>query len=73
VAQADIASRVVRAYGPRLLQLGFAPKQGEPAVDALLRPTLIGLLGKYRDPAVLAEASRLFAAWNTNPMPFRAR
>jgi len=66
-AQADIASRVVRAYGPRLLQLGFAPKQGEPAVDALLRPTLIGLLGKYRDPAVLAEASRLFAAWKTNP------
>ena len=28
---------------------------------------LIGLLGKYRDPAVLAEASRLFAAWKTNP------
>jgi aminopeptidase N len=66
-AQADIASRVVRAYGPRLQQLGFNPKPGEPAVDALLRPTLIGLLGKYRDPAVLAEASRLFAAWKTSP------
>ena len=66
-AQADIAARVVGAYGPRLHQLGFAPNAGEPAVDALLRPTLIGLLGKYHDPAVLAEASRLFAAWKTNP------
>jgi aminopeptidase N len=66
-AQADIAARVVRAYGPRLQQLGFTPKPGEPAVDAVLRPTLIGLLGKYRDPAVLAEAARLFAAWKVNP------
>jgi aminopeptidase N len=66
-AQADIAARVVRAYGPRLQQLGFAPKPGEPAVDAVLRPTLIALLGKYRDPAVLAEANRLFSAWKTNP------
>ena len=66
-AQADIAARVVRAYSPRLHELGFAPRPGEPAVDALLRPTLIGLLGKYRDPAVLAEASRLFAASKTDP------
>ena len=66
-AQADIAARVVNGYGPRLHQLGFAPNPGEPAVDALLRPTLIGLLGKYREPAVLTEASRLFAAWQTNP------
>ena len=28
---------------------------------------LIGALGKYRDPRVLAEASRLFAAWKTDP------
>jgi aminopeptidase N len=66
-AQAAIAARVVRTFGPRLRELGFAPKAGEPAVDAVLRPTLIATLGKYRDPAVLAEASRLFAAWKTNP------
>ncbi|MFL6765836.1 MAG: M1 family metallopeptidase [Sphingomicrobium sp.] len=66
-AQAAIAARVVHAYGPRLHQLGLAPKPGEPAVDAVLRPTLISLLGKYRDPAVLAEAARLFAAWKVNP------
>jgi aminopeptidase N len=62
-AQAAIAAHVVRTFGPRLQQLGFAPKPGEAAVDALLRPTLIAALGKYRDPRVLAEASRLFAVW----------
>ena len=66
-AQSAIAARVIREFGPRLQQLGFAPKTGESAVDALLRPTLIGTLGKYRDPQVLAEAQRLFAASQTNP------
>jgi aminopeptidase N len=65
--QAAIAARVSRLYGPRLQQLGFAPRQGEPATDALLRGTLIGTLGKMRDPAVLAEANRLFAAWQNDP------
>ena len=54
-------------YGPRLRQLGFAPKAGEPVADATLRPTLISTLGKYRDPQVQAEAARLFAAWKQNP------
>ena len=66
-APAAIAARVSRLYGPRLQQLGFAPRQGEPATDALLRTTLISTLGKFRDPAVLAEANRLFAAWQSNP------
>jgi aminopeptidase N len=65
-AQAAIASRVVHLYGPRLEQLGFAPKQGEPVVDALLRSTLIDTLGKFKDPRVLAEATRLFSAWQAN-------
>jgi hypothetical protein len=58
---------VVRKFGPRLEQLGFAPKAGEPVADAVLRPTLIGALAKYRDPRVLAEAARLFAAWKQDP------
>jgi aminopeptidase N len=62
-----IAARAQHDFGPRLQQLGFVPRAGEPAVDALLRPTLIGTLGKYRDPRVLAEASWLFAAWQQNP------
>jgi aminopeptidase N len=66
-AQTGIAQRVVGKFGPRLQQLGFAPKAGEPVADAVLRPTLIDALGKYRDPAVLAEAARLFAAWKQDP------
>jgi aminopeptidase N len=65
-ARAKIEARVSRAYGPRLQQLGFAPKAGESAIDALLRPTLIATLGEYRDPRVLAEAKRLFAAWQAD-------
>jgi len=65
--QAAIAARVSRIYGPRMRALGFVPSQGEPATDTLLRGTLIGALGKMRDPAVLAEAGRLFAAWQTDP------
>jgi aminopeptidase N len=57
---------VIRTYGPRLEQLGFAPKPSDAAVDALLRSTLISTLGKLRDPSVLAEAHRLFAAWQSN-------
>jgi len=66
-AQAAIANRVIRIYGPRLQQLGFLPKDGEPVVDALLRSTLISTLGKFKDPAVVAEANRLFTAWRVNP------
>lgn len=65
-AQAAIANRVIRIYGRRLDQLGFVPKAGEPALDALLRSSLIGTLGKLKDPRVLAEANRLFAAWRGN-------
>jgi aminopeptidase N len=65
-AQTVIASRVVRTFGPRLQQLGLAPRSGEPAVDALLRSSLIGTLGKFKDPVVMTEAHRLFAAWQAN-------
>jgi len=70
-AQATIANRAVRSFGPRLQQLGFAPRSGEPAVDALLRSSLIGALGKFKDPTVMEEAHRLFAAWqaNSNAIP----
>ncbi|HVU31733.1 MAG TPA: M1 family metallopeptidase [Sphingomicrobium sp.] len=66
-AQAAIAERVVAKFGPRLKELGFVPRKGEPVADAVLRPTLIATLGKYRDPMVLEEANRLFAAWQKDP------
>ena len=65
--QKAIADRVTAKYGPRLRQLGFTPKSGEPVADTTLRPALIGTLAKYRDPLVLAEAARLFAAWKQDP------
>ena len=65
--QAAIAARLTRLYGPRLQQLGFMPRQGEPAMDAILRTSLIGTLGKVGDPGVVAEAKRLFAAWLKDP------
>jgi aminopeptidase N len=66
-SQAGIAALVSRLYGPTLQQLGFAPRQGEKPTQTLLRPTLIATLGKFKDAVVLAEADRLFAAWQTDP------
>ena len=65
--QQAIAARVSRLYGPRLQQLGFAPRSGEAAMDAVLRNSLISTLGREGDPAVVGEAKRLFAAWLTDP------
>jgi aminopeptidase N len=62
-ARASIAQRVERTYGPRLQAIGLSPRDGEPPIDALLRPTLITELGRMGDAAVVAEANRLFAAW----------
>ena len=66
-AQGLIARKVVQKFGPRLKELGFVPRAGEPVADAVLRPTLIAALGKYHDPEVLEEASRLFTAWKQDP------
>lgn len=66
-AQAAIAARVIQRFGPRLSQLGLAPRRSDSAVDALLRSSLIATLGKFRDPAVLAESRRLFEAWQSDP------
>ncbi len=70
-AQTEIAARFSRLYRPALQQLGFVPHQGDTPMQSLLRPTLIGALGKYQDPAVVAEANRLFSAWqaDSNAIP----
>jgi aminopeptidase N len=61
-ARTALANRV-RVYGARLRAIGLTPREGEAPVDALLRPTLITELGRVGDPAVVAEANRLFAGW----------
>ena len=67
-AQAAIAQRVAEQVTVRgSNSSALFPEPGEPVADAALRPTLIGALGKYRDPQVLGEANRLFAAWKQDP------
>jgi hypothetical protein len=41
-------------------RMGLTPRGGEPVMDATLRPQLIAALGEVGDPAVRAEARRLF-------------
>jgi aminopeptidase N len=59
--QARIAADMSARFGPVLQRLGTVPRKGEPVLDATLRPELIRMLGHIADPAVVAEARRLFA------------
>ena len=65
--QAAIATRGAAALRPALTRLGFDPKQGEPALDAVLRADVIRALGAMGDAAVLAEARRRFALLDSDP------
>ncbi|MDQ3245918.1 MAG: M1 family metallopeptidase [Pseudomonadota bacterium] len=65
--QAAISEMVIRTFGPRLAQLGFVPRAGEPSLDALLRTKLIEDLGDLGEPRTVAEGRRLFAAWQSDP------
>jgi aminopeptidase N len=60
--QAVVARYASAKLGPVLQQIGWRAKAGEPAINAVLRATLIGALGDWGDPAVVAEATRLHAA-----------
>jgi aminopeptidase N len=66
-AQAAIRDAAAKTFWPRLQQLGFTPRDGEPPLDSLLRATLIADLGYLGEPHVLAESQRLFAAWQSDP------
>jgi aminopeptidase N len=64
---------MVRRYAsarlaPALRRLGWAPRAGETASDAVLRDTLIADLGQLGDPAVVAEANRRFATNDPSAM-----
>ena len=66
-AQAAIKARVMREYEPRLERLGFTPREAEPPLDALLRPSLIEELGDVGDPRIVNEGQRLLAALEKDP------
>ena len=66
-AQAAIRDRASRLFWPRLQQLGFAPRNNDTPLDALLRSALIEDLGYLGEPHVVAEGQRLFGAWQRDP------
>jgi aminopeptidase N len=60
--QAMVARFAAEKLGPAMRRVGWTPRPNEPANDAILRAELIDTLGFLRDPAILAEANRRFAA-----------
>ncbi|MEO6224615.1 MAG: M1 family metallopeptidase [Sphingomicrobium sp.] len=65
--QARIAAIIEQRYAPVLAQIGFVPRPGETPTITTLRPQLITALGNIRDPQVVGEANRLFAAMQSDP------
>ena len=63
-ARRDMASRYAMAKLAPVLhrRLGWSPRPGERAADAVLRGELIETLGSIGDPATVAEATRRFRA-----------
>ncbi|KXV69831.1 aminopeptidase [Acetobacter malorum] len=61
-----------RAYArkqltPVLARLGWDQKADENVLDTMLRPSVISVLGRFEDPAVVAEAGKRFARWQADP------
>jgi aminopeptidase N len=52
---------------PEFGRLGWDAKPGESFLDAVLRPKVIGALGQFGDPGVVAEAGRRFRAFASDP------
>jgi aminopeptidase N len=65
--QADYRAFARARLTPVLARLTWAAKPGEADNDAVLRKTLITVLGDLGDPAVIAEARRRFVAYLADP------
>jgi hypothetical protein len=65
--QAKLAKLASNRFGPALAKLGYKQSPSDSTLDANLRSSLISTLGYMGDPAVVAEAKRLFAELETNP------
>ncbi len=65
--QAKLAKLASNRFGPALSKLGYKQSPSDSTLDANLRSSLISTLGYMGDPAVVAEAKRLFAELETNP------
>jgi aminopeptidase N len=52
---------------PQWQRLGWSPHPGEPVGDALLRSSILAALGRFGDPAVIAEARARFDQFLKSP------
>jgi aminopeptidase N len=60
--QQKFAAFAIARLAPKLAQIGWTVREGEPEPYAILRANLIATLGDLGDPAVIAEARRRYAA-----------
>ncbi len=58
--QTDFQRRTISLLHPIASRLGYAPRSGEPATEGVLRARLLGLLGSFGDPEVIAWARQRF-------------
>lgn len=65
--QAKIAKMADTRFSGELRRLGYDPKVGEKSNDAILRNSLISILGNMGNAAVRAEANRRFTLLDSNP------
>jgi len=70
--QGNTAQKAFRAYARDVLRaplakLGWDARPGESDNVAILRATLLHAMGRFEDPAVLAEAQRRFAQFRKSP------
>jgi alanyl aminopeptidase len=58
------AKYILKLFGKRAHELGLAPKAGEDDQTRLLRPLVVGVVGRDgRDKAIVAEATKLAWKW----------
>ncbi|OUI87317.1 M1 family metallopeptidase [Acetobacter tropicalis] len=60
-----------KSLTPVFARLGWDQKPDENVLDTMLRPSVISALGKFEDPAIMADAKTRFAQWLDNPASLR--
>ena len=61
------AAMMRSVYGPAGERVGWEARPGERELDALMRSTILGQLGKYDDEATLGTAASLFERYTDEP------
>jgi aminopeptidase N len=69
-AQAPFRAFARRTIAPVLARVGWDAKAGDGQTTALLRAAVLDALGRFEDPAVIAEARRRYALYLSAPDSF---